>query len=130
MPGARSQTIKVAAEVTRRTPRLAGSASLRLCVEIGRAENAYIMRTKCAQNRKCDFSTRVASTTYNFILTKCTHFPACPPEVSRPVRARPVPGTFQFEICILHFPFFNSALPPPLKPSARFLRLYQRMLRL
>jgi len=38
-------------------------------------QNAYIMRTKCAQKRKCDIFNYSASTTYNFNTLKCTDFP-------------------------------------------------------
>jgi len=82
---------------------LASSAPSRLCVEIVRTKNAYIMRTlerrgqareeftegegrrpstwatcesKCAQNRECEFSTPVISTTYNLNALKYTDFPA------------------------------------------------------
>jgi len=37
-------------------------------------ENAYIMRTKCAQKCECEFFISSASTTYRFQHRKCTHF--------------------------------------------------------
>lgn len=37
-------------------------------------QNAYIMRTKRAQKRKCAFFISYAATTYNFNPLKCTHF--------------------------------------------------------
>ena len=37
-------------------------------------QNAYIMRTKCAQKYECDIFNSSATITYNFDPLKCTHF--------------------------------------------------------
>jgi hypothetical protein len=37
-------------------------------------QNAYIMRTLCAQKRECDIFNSSATITYNFDPLKCTHF--------------------------------------------------------
>jgi len=41
----------------------------------GPGQNAYIMRTKCAQKRECDIFNSSATITYNFDPLKCSHFP-------------------------------------------------------
>src|SRR5688572_3959629 len=41
----------------------------------GPGQNAYIMRTKCAQKRNRHIFNYSASTAYNFNTLKCTHFP-------------------------------------------------------
>jgi hypothetical protein len=41
----------------------------------GLAQNADKTQTKCRQNRKCDFISRSAPTTYNFNAVKCLNFP-------------------------------------------------------
>ena len=72
MPGARYTN-----QCSYSTPgvgRLGVFAPSRLCVENGCRKNAYIMRTKCAQKRECNFFTRLNSITYNFNALKCTHF--------------------------------------------------------
>src|SRR5688572_15609546 len=42
------------------------------------AQNAYIIRTKCDQKRKCHFFNGSATATYDFSGSKCTHFPFPP----------------------------------------------------
>jgi len=53
------------------------------------AQNAYIMRTKCAQKRECDIFNYSATITYNFNTLKCTHFPAPRPDLNRSLNLNP-----------------------------------------
>jgi len=39
------------------------------------SQNAYKMRTKCDQKRRCEFFNASAIITYDFNTVKCTHFP-------------------------------------------------------
>jgi len=48
-------------------------------------ENAYIMRTKCAQKRICYIFNYSAADTYNFNAVKCTHFPERQRSASHPL---------------------------------------------
>jgi hypothetical protein len=61
------------------------------------AQNAYIMRTKCAQKRICYLVNDSTTTTYNFDTLKCTHFlaPVLNPNCSLNLnRARRSPFSF------------------------------------
>jgi len=53
------------------------------------AQNAYVMRTKCAQKCECDIFNASFASTYNFRTLKCTHFPVCDLNLNRSFNLNP-----------------------------------------
>jgi len=69
--------------------RLLASFSPCLLTDSALTQNAYIMRTKCAQKRECDIFNSSVTITYNFSTLKCTHFPVCDLNLNRSLNLNP-----------------------------------------
>jgi len=69
------------------------------------------MRTKCTQNRECEFSTSVTPATYNFNPVKCTHFPWTVPSPGPACSKKICTGSEAYDI--ERFQGRTQALPSP-----------------